>query len=147
MESVTSERVVEALAAWSVRLVQFNGLVADRMGVTATELQCLYELARHGPSTPGALARRVNLSTGAASRMVERLDAAGHVRRVPDPDDRRRVLVEPDPAALARIGAIYDPLNARLAADLDGADPAALAQMASFLAAAERTTEDEITRL
>jgi DNA-binding MarR family transcriptional regulator len=144
---VAPEEVVAALAAWSVRLVQFNGMVAARIGVGLTELQCLYELARHGPATPGTLAARVNLTTGSASRMVERLHAAGHVHRVPDPADRRRVLIRPDPATLGRIGALYDPLNARLAAELEGVDDAALQHMATFLAVAERRTEDVIREL
>jgi DNA-binding MarR family transcriptional regulator len=144
---VGPEEVVAALAAWSVRLVQFNGVVAARIGVGTTELQCLYELARHGPATPGTLAARVNLTTGSASRMVERLHAAGHVHRVPDPADRRRVLIEPDPATLQRIAALYDPLNARLAAELAGVDDAVLGRMATFLAAAEQRTEDMIREL
>ncbi|GAA4909093.1 DNA-binding MarR family transcriptional regulator [Actinomycetospora succinea] len=141
------EEVVAALAAWSVRLVQFNGLVADRLGVGTTELQCLYELAQHGPATPGALAARLNLTTGSASRMVERLHAGGHVRRVPDPADRRRVLVEPEPASLARIGAVYEPLNARLAALLTDVDEAWLDRMGAFLVAAEERTDDLIREL
>ncbi|MEJ2864930.1 MarR family winged helix-turn-helix transcriptional regulator [Actinomycetospora flava] len=141
------EEVVAALAAWSVRLVQFNGIVAARLGVGATELQCLYELAQHGPATPGALAARLNLTTGSASRMVERLHAGGHVHRVPDPSDRRRVLVEADPASLARIGAVYEPLNHRLAALLEEADPAELARMGAFLAAAEERTDALIREL
>jgi DNA-binding MarR family transcriptional regulator len=144
---VVPEDVVAALAAWSVRLVQFNGIVAAQMGVGVTELQALYELARHGPATPGRLATRLNITTGSASRLVERLVAAGHVRRVADPDDRRRVLVEPEPASLARVGALYDPLNARLAAELAGADDAVLERMATFLAAAEQRTEDVIREL
>ncbi|MHC1559878.1 MarR family winged helix-turn-helix transcriptional regulator [Actinomycetospora sp. C-140] len=141
---MSPEDVVAALAAWSVRLVQFNGLVAGHLGVGATELQCLYELTRHGPATPGVLAGRLNLTTGSASRVVERLHAAGHVRRVADPADRRRVLVEPEPASIARIGAFYEPLNARLAALLTGADAPVLAQMGAFLAAAEDETDDVI---
>ncbi|GAA4863351.1 MarR family winged helix-turn-helix transcriptional regulator [Actinomycetospora straminea] len=141
------EEVVAALGAWSVRLVQFNGMVAAHLGVGVTELQCLYELARHGPATPGTLAARLNLTTGSASRLVERLHAAGHVHRVPDPADRRRVLVEPDPASLARIGALYEPLNARLAAELADADPAELDHMGAFLARAEERTEEIIREL
>lgn len=141
------EEVVGALAAWSVRLVQFNGIVAARLGVGTTELQCLYELAQHGPATPGALAARLNLTTGSASRVVERLHADGHVHRVPDPADRRRVLVEPDPASLARIGAIYEPLNERLAALLAGTDPAELERMGAFLAAAQERTDGLIREL
>jgi DNA-binding MarR family transcriptional regulator len=144
---VEPEEVVAALAAWSVRLVQFNGIVAARLGVGVTELQCLYELAQHGPATPGALAARLNLTTGSASRMVERLHAGGYVHRVPDPTDRRRVLVEPDPASLARIGEIYGPLNERLAALLADAEPAVLERMGAFLAAAEERTDALIREL
>ena len=49
-------RVIRALPDWLVPLVQFNGLVADRLGVTANELQCLYVLDHLGPSTAGELA-------------------------------------------------------------------------------------------
>ena len=69
------------------------------------------------------------------------------MRRVADPDDRRRVLVEPEPASLARVGALYDPLNARLAAELADADDTVLERMAAFLAAAEQRTEDVIREL
>ena len=105
---------------------------------------------RASPSTGRAarrLATRLNITTGSASRLVERLVAAGHVRRVADPDDRRRVLVEPEPASLARVGALYDPLNARLAAELADADDTVLERMAAFLAAAEQRTEDVIREL
>ncbi|MFI6263042.1 MarR family winged helix-turn-helix transcriptional regulator [Micromonospora sp. NPDC051006] len=35
------------------------------------------------------------------TRIVQRLERAGYVRRVPDPDDRRATRVEPTPASLA----------------------------------------------
>ena len=43
------------------------------------------------PRTAGELGRRLDLSSGAASRTVDRLGRAGYVERVRDPDDRRRV--------------------------------------------------------
>ena len=42
----------------------------------------------------GQLARRSDLSTGAMTNRLDRLEEAGLVKRVPDPDDRRGVLVE-----------------------------------------------------
>jgi DNA-binding MarR family transcriptional regulator len=142
-----TERALGALAGWTVPLIQFNGLVAARLGLTDTALHCLYALAHRGPATAGLLARRTNLSTGAASRMIDRLHEAGYVRRVPDPDDRRRVRVEPVPEALARVAELYDRLNARLAADLAAFDADGLAALVRFLHAAEVSTEAEIARL
>ena len=43
----------------------------------------------------GRLGELTALTTGATTRMVDRLEQAGYVRRVPDPADRRRVIVEP----------------------------------------------------
>jgi DNA-binding MarR family transcriptional regulator len=42
----------------------------------------------------GQLARWADLSSGAMTNRLDRLEKAGFVRRVPDPDDRRGVLVE-----------------------------------------------------
>jgi DNA-binding MarR family transcriptional regulator len=42
----------------------------------------------------GKLAKRAELSSGAMTNRLDRLEEAGLVRRIPDPDDRRGVLVE-----------------------------------------------------
>jgi DNA-binding MarR family transcriptional regulator len=43
----------------------------------------------------------MGLSSGAMTNRLDRLEAAGLVRRLPDPDDRRGVLVEPTEAGHA----------------------------------------------
>ena len=140
-------RVIRALPDWLVPLIQFNGLVAARLGITANELQCLYVLEHLGPSTAGELARRVNLTSGSASRMIDRLVARGYATRRPDPADRRRVLVESDPRAIERVSAHYAPLNDRLGADLTGFEASELSALLRFVAAAQRSTEAEIRRI
>jgi DNA-binding MarR family transcriptional regulator len=45
-------------------------------------------------TTPGALARDLELSSGAMTSRLDRLEAIGYIRRLPDPGDRRGVLVE-----------------------------------------------------
>jgi DNA-binding MarR family transcriptional regulator len=45
-------------------------------------------------SSPGELARELELSTGAMTTRIDRLEQMGLVRRLPDPDDRRGVVVE-----------------------------------------------------
>lgn len=140
-------RVIRALPDWLVPLVQFNGLVAARLGVTANELQCLYVLEHLGPSTAGELARRVNLTSGSASRMIDRLVARGYATRRPDPADRRRVLVETEPTAIERVSARYGPLNERLDADLEQFDAGELSALLRFVLAAQYSTEAEIRRI
>jgi DNA-binding MarR family transcriptional regulator len=136
--------VLAALAAWQIPVVQLNGLIADRIGMGWTDLQALYVLANHGPATPTELARRVNLTTGSASRMIDRLERAGFVRRIRDDRDRRRVLIQPVPEAVAHVGGQYDALNDRHRHDLAGFDADDLRTILRFLESATRSTEAEI---
>lgn len=68
----------------------------------ATDLYALNILQLEGSMTPGELGARTGLTTGPTTRLIDRLERAGYVRRAPDPDDRRKVIVEPvgRPAAL-----------------------------------------------
>jgi DNA-binding MarR family transcriptional regulator len=49
--------------------------------------------------TAGELARALRVTTGATTRVVDSLVAAGHADREWDPQDRRRILVTVTPAA------------------------------------------------
>jgi DNA-binding MarR family transcriptional regulator len=138
--------VLAAVAGWQIPIIQFNGLIAERLGMTWTDLQALYVLANHGPATPGQLAKRVNLTTGSASRMIDRLERAGFVRRAADPSDRRRVLIEPVAAAVQQVGGLYDGLNERHRHDLADLGETELRALLGFLQAAARRTEEEIRR-
>ena len=50
---------------------------------------------RHGEaSSPGELCEALELSSGAMTTRLDRLEEAGLIRRVPDPNDRRGVKLE-----------------------------------------------------
>lgn len=51
--------------------------------------------------TPGQLAEGMHLSSGAMTNRLDRLEAAGLIRRLPDPSDRRGTLIEPTEAGNA----------------------------------------------
>jgi hypothetical protein len=53
----------------------------------------------------------MGLTTGAVTRVIDRLEQAGYVRRVPDPADRRRVIVEVVPDKIAAIEMTLDRLD------------------------------------
>lgn len=134
------DAIIAALPAWQVLVVQHNEAVARRMGVSASDLHCLFVLSRHGACAPGRLAAELGLTTGSASRMVERLLVAGLVQRVPDPHDRRRVVVTACAEALEQVAELYGPLNTRLRELLSDLSPLALDGMLSFVQAAEGAT-------
>src|SRR4051794_19852631 len=82
--SALAEQVVDRMPDWVQQLIRINSMVAVKMGVVMTDFHCLHVLQQGGPATPGALAARVGLTAGSATRMVDRLEAAGCVTRVPD---------------------------------------------------------------
>ena len=68
------------------------GRFAGATGLHATDVRALWVLAEPGaPRTAGDLGTRLYLSSGAATRTVDRLERLGYVDRVRDPEDRRRV--------------------------------------------------------
>jgi len=71
-----------------------DDLLCQLLGINRTDSRCLDILDQHGQMTAGALALQSGLSTGAITAVIDRLEKAGYARRVPDPGDRRRVLVE-----------------------------------------------------
>jgi DNA-binding MarR family transcriptional regulator len=102
----------------SAQSVLLSQAVADRVGLYSTDLETMDILAIHGPLTAGRLAELTGLSTGAVTGLIDRLEAAGYVRREKDPRDRRRVIVQPDmERAMREIGPLYDSI-ARAMADL-----------------------------
>lgn len=138
------DALIEALPKWQVLVVQFNERVARQLGVAASDLQCLFVLSTHGPRSPGFIAEQIGLTTGSASRMVDRLLAAGLVTRETDTLDRRRVIVTVTPQALARVAEHYSPLNDQLRAHLTGLPERSLTDMLNFVRDAEATTRDRI---
>ena len=73
---------------------RFDQAVADAAGINRTDARCLDVLSREGAVTAGHLAEVTGLSSGAMTTALDRLERAGYARRVRDPGDRRRVLVE-----------------------------------------------------
>jgi DNA-binding MarR family transcriptional regulator len=76
---------------------RFDQAVADAIGLNRTDMRCLDVIESEGPVPAGRLAEATGLTTGAITTVLDRLEQAGFARRVPDPSDRRRVLVEVTP--------------------------------------------------
>ena len=74
-------------------------LLCRLLGVNRTDARCLDILDEQGRMSAGDLAQASRLSTGAITAVIDRLERAGYARRVPDPADRRRVVVELTPKA------------------------------------------------
>ncbi|MFC4062292.1 MarR family winged helix-turn-helix transcriptional regulator [Planomonospora corallina] len=125
--------------------------IAQRLGLNATDLTCLAHIWDAGdePLTAGALAEKANLTTGAITGVVNRLERAGYAHRQADPADRRRIRIIADASAAARVVAVYQPFYDRLGelfADYSPDEIAVLADWFTRAAEAMRTSIEEIRR-
>lgn len=65
-----------------------------KRGVTQTQFLVLVAARSYGRATMSTLARSLHVSMPTVSGIVDRLVRAGHIRRVPQAEDRRQVVVE-----------------------------------------------------
>ena len=79
----------------SARSVMFYTLVAELSGLGVSDLRAWDLLVRYGPMSAKAFADQIGLTPGAVTGLVNRLEQAGAVRRVPDAADRRKISIVP----------------------------------------------------
>ncbi|WP_040773017.1 MarR family winged helix-turn-helix transcriptional regulator [Nocardia pneumoniae] len=86
---------------------RINGLAAE-YGLHRSEGDVLFTLRRAGAPfrlTPTQLAESLMVTTGTMTNRLDRLQGRGLITRVPNPDDRRGVIVELTPAGLELVEA------------------------------------------
>lgn len=93
------EELVEEVRLSQEATARFDQAVGDALGLNRTDMRCLEVIEREGPISAGRLAEATGLTAGAMTTALDRLERSGHARRVHDPGDRRRVLVELTPEA------------------------------------------------
>jgi DNA-binding MarR family transcriptional regulator len=93
----TVEGIVDRISSLSKKLKRTFDETLAEFGLNHGEWSVLGYLKRSGEPhrrSPGELAEHAGLSSGAMTSRLDKLEAAGFVRRLPDPDDRRALKVE-----------------------------------------------------
>jgi DNA-binding MarR family transcriptional regulator len=129
--------IKDSLRELSSQLSVLNHHVGARLELRDVDLGCLELLARHGPLSPGALARHAGLHPATMTGIVDRLERAGWVARDRDPADRRAVLIRPLRERGAELFRLYAGMNAAMDQLCAGYSDEELTLLAEFL---RRTT-------
>jgi DNA-binding MarR family transcriptional regulator len=111
LRAALMQELESAMRRSSGQGVIFGQAVAERAGISSSDLECLDFLNLEGRVTAGRLAELTGLTTGAITGVVDRLERAGYVRRERDESDRRKVFITTVPANIARLGALYEKLR------------------------------------
>ena len=111
MSSIERAKLIQSLDReirhFIVRSLLFNQKVADEVGLNATDLQCLHIVELLDGATPSQIAKQTNLTTGGVTVMLDRLEKSGYIKREPNPDDRRSIIVRAQEERLQKLYTIY----------------------------------------
>jgi DNA-binding MarR family transcriptional regulator len=119
---------------------------ADRIGINATDLNCLNILSFSGATTAGQLAQATGLSTASITGVIDRLEQAGYARRERDAHDRRRVVVRLIVDAVHRdVAPVFAPMLAAWHDIAKSYTDDELALIAEFQRRAEAAIRDQLT--
>lgn len=90
--------VLEAMHEWGAAERAASKSARDFMKLGQTDMQALrYLIAARNQRlevTPSMIAQHVEVTPAAMTKILDRLERAGHVRRVPHQTDRRRLTIE-----------------------------------------------------
>ncbi|MDH2429996.1 MarR family transcriptional regulator [Sphaerisporangium sp. TRM90804] len=117
----------------STAVVLFHEAVARRLGLNAVDHKALGFVTRNGPLPAGALAAELGLGASAITALVDRLQRAGYVRRVHDPEDRRRVLISATTGHLPDLSGIFADLGREMGAFMAKYDERELATITDYV--------------
>lgn len=121
--------------ALSSAVLSMTAALAERLEMNVSDFKCLSILGAMGPMTAGRLAGLAGMSTAQTTLVVDRLERAGLVRRVRDPEDKRRTVVHPieDPALSGTLEQVFDDLAREMGEAMAPFDTKELRRFAELL--------------
>src|SRR5689334_7025272 len=140
------ERVTDAAAAVLANVESLLGLLdgarlAQSPGVPPTQLRVLTIVARSRQTNMSRLAEALGVVPSSASRLCDRLEATGLLRRAPDPRDRREVRLVLTSAARRLLDELRERRRGALAEVLGRMTPAGRQELVRALAAFDAAVE------
>ncbi|CAM5298645.1 MAG: MarR family transcriptional regulator [Bradyrhizobiaceae bacterium] len=114
------------------KLILQNERVAKKIGMLGVDVQTLHLMVLHdGPLTPSTVVALSELPASTTTRVLDRLEQRGFIRRAANDKDQRSVRIELDWARVAPVRALFDEFAAdfrALSASFNTRDQAAIAR-------------------
>ena len=143
MDGVTDvAEAVESTVDPLVCVLEAAGL-AQSPAVPPAQLRVLTIVARNRHTNMSRLAEALEVVPSSASRLCDRLEATGLLRRVPDPRDRREVRLMITPAARRLLDHLRDRRREALGRVIERMSPAARQELVRSLRAFAEAADDD----
>jgi DNA-binding MarR family transcriptional regulator len=134
--------VKEGLRELRTQLAALNHRVGSEASLRDADLDTFDLIARHGPISPSALARRAGLHPATMTGVLDRLEAGDWISRTRDAADRRATAVAANPAKTGDMLRLFSGMNDAMDAVCAGYDDEQLATIQSFLTRAAQAGAD-----
>jgi DNA-binding MarR family transcriptional regulator len=132
------EAVADRLHSAAIHLLRRLRVEDEALGISAPRLSALSVLVFGGPLRIGALADAEQVEPPTMTRLVDGMERDGFVRRGPDPEDRRAVVVQATSKGTRALQKGRAQRVAALTADIRTLSPEQLADLAAGVEALER---------
>jgi DNA-binding MarR family transcriptional regulator len=127
--------------------VRYQIAIANQLQIPVTDVHAIGALMEFGPIGARRLAELMGMTTGATTRLVDRLERAGYVTREADPEDRRRVALHLVDHRVAEIGRYYEPMGRRWQEQVAGYSDDQMRFLVEFLRIGRQHAIDETVAL
>lgn len=141
------EALVREMPWYVSAAVRYQIAIADQLGMPPADVHAVSALLEFGPIGARQLADLMGMTTGAVTRLVDRLERGGYVYRDPDPGDRRRVVLRVVPKGVDEISQYYASMGTRWEAQVAGYSDAQLRFLLEFLRHGREYTQAETREL
>ena len=135
--SAEQSAALQRLRDWTVSFTELNQHLATWMGLPGSDANALGNIVwaaeENDPLSPAELSRRIGMTSGATTVLLNRLEAADHIRRTREHADRRRVTLRPEPDARERARQFLAESGAEIAEVIHTTSTEELRQVAAFL--------------
>lgn len=142
----TASELLAALRRFGLEDGRLDARMARQIGAPPVEFRAMDHLHHAKALTPGELADRLALTTGAVTAVVDRLERLGWAQREPHPTDRRSVVVRAAHSD-SKAEQLYAPFAQALAGAAAKLSPAERAAAVRFLDDAAAIAAEQANRL
>ena len=141
------QELENAMRKASAQGTMFAKTVADRAGISSSDMDCMDFLNVEGRMTAGRLAELTGLTSGAITGVIDRLEKAGFVRRERDESDRRKVFIVPVPEKMMQMGRPYQLVQRAMAKQCEAYTDAELKFMIRYATEGYQSMLEATTQL
>ena len=131
-----ASRAIRQLEVVGGEAEELVATVARRYGLSHAALNALAVIeGAGGPIPTGEIGARMHITTGTMTSVLDTLERNGYIKRIADPNDRRRVLVDITPEAQGVLDKMLPEVQHVVAAAMANIDGDALQALLDALAA------------